>query len=123
MDLRATNGRFAAAQDFYVDSYALTEFASGLTSFPTSIEGEVRLELGVPSGDWAYYILLRAFLYDRTGHAALGVVVDNHMKNPFGQQSSFQILCEVAAINRLGVELGEWAKDPTSCFVWTPKSP
>ena len=120
VDLRATDGDFAARQDFYVNPRTLAEFAVGLSSFPKAMGDEVRFEIGAPTGKWAYHVLMRAYLYDAAGHSALEFVVNNRGAPPVRRQSSFHIVCEAAAINRLGAEFQSWLPEPTIPFVWRP---
>jgi hypothetical protein len=123
VDLYATNGYFAARQDFYVNPQMLADFATGLTSFPKALGDEIRFELGALTGNWAYYVLLHAYHYDMAGHSALELFVDKRGAAPYRQQSNFHIICEAAATNRLGTDLQEWISVPNLRLIWTPKGP
>jgi hypothetical protein len=118
--LEASNGSFSATQRFYEDPESLASFAKELSSFPTQPSREVRFELGSLQENWAYYILLRAYLYDRVGHAAIEIAVDNREAADRAARASFHIRCEVAAINRLGKALQNWVANPSEGLVWTP---
>ena len=116
--LRASNGEFAGALEFYTDAEELSEFGRRLADFPHGPSDEVRFSLGSRDGNWAYYILLRAFLVDRAGHAALEFTADNRQAASDHAQSSFFISCEVAAINRLGQQLRGWLSRPDEPLSW-----
>ena len=116
----ASNGSFAANQRFYADTESLALFGKELTSFPTQPSREARFELGSLQENWAYYVLMRAYLYDRVGHAAIEIAVDNREHGERAARANFHIHCEVAAINRLGKAIQTWVANPTEGFVWTP---
>jgi hypothetical protein len=123
VDLRATNGDFTARQDFYLNPQTLAEFAVGLGSFPKALGDEVRFEIGAPTGNWVCHVLMRAYLYDAAGHSALEFVINNRGAPPVRRQSSFHIVCEAAAINRLGAELQSWLTKTTTPFIWEVRPP
>src|SRR5262249_25973290 len=79
--LRSSNAVFAGALEFYTDTEELAEFGRRLAAFPSGPDDEVRFSLGSREGDWAYYLLLRAFLVDRAGQAALEFAADNRRAN------------------------------------------
>jgi hypothetical protein len=87
--VHASDGPFAAALEFYTDVEELEEFARRLTAFPRDPGDEARFELGSRDGHWAYYLLLRAFLYDRAGHAVLEFAADNRESSLRHAQASF----------------------------------
>jgi hypothetical protein len=116
--LQACNGGFAGALEFYTDAEGLAEFARRLAAFPSGPDDEVRFSLGSRDGNWAYYLLLRAFLVDRAGHAALEFAADNCRVTPDHAQASFFIPCEVAAINRLGRQLRGWLSRSDEPLLW-----
>jgi len=116
--IRAGNGEFAGALEFYTDAEELGEFGCRLAAFPSGPGDEARFALGSPDGNWAYYLLLRAFLVDRAGHAALEFAADNRQASPGHAQASFFIPCEIAAINRLGRQLRAWLNRSDESLSW-----
>ncbi len=117
--IRACNGHFAGDQEFYIYAMELGEFGRRLAVFPSGPDDEACLVQGSRDGNWAYYLLLRAFLIDRAGHAALEFAFDNRQPTPDHAQASFFIPCEVAAINRLGQGLGAWLGNSRMSLSWT----
>lgn len=122
VEVCASNGTYSAAQDFYVYPADLADFGLRLVTFPSDIRDEVRYELGSRTEDWAYYLLMRAFLYDSVGHAALDFAVDNRRIIPGNAQASFSITCEVAALNRLGEQLQAWTFHSEEPLNWNPRN-
>ncbi|HJW40336.1 MAG TPA: hypothetical protein VJ476_03800 [Rhizomicrobium sp.] len=114
----ATDGRFAATQEFYSNIERFTEFGRALTAFPRSIDSEEAFENGSPDSGISDYLLVRAYLRDGLGHGAIEIVTDNGRSNPYRAKAAFNLHCEVAAINRLGVELKSWATNPSAPLVW-----
>jgi hypothetical protein len=118
--VRTSNSEFCAALDVYVHSDKLAELGRQLSAFPTSVDAEVRLEIGDRQDPWAYHLLLRTFLYDRAGHAAVEVRMDNRRKDYRHAAAHFSIPCEVASLNRLGQSLFAWIRQPDEPLAWTP---
>ena len=116
--IRASDGEFAGGLEFYTAPQELSEFGRRLAAFPIGPGDEARLELGARDGDWAYYLLLRAFLVDLAGHAALEFAADNREASPNRAEASFFNSCEVAAINRLGRQLQSWLDRSDKPLSW-----
>jgi hypothetical protein len=108
VEVCASGGTYSAAQEFYV--------------YPTDIGDEVRYEIGGRTENWAHYLLLRAFIYDSVGHAALEFAADNRCGVPGHAQARFFICCEVAALNRLGKQLQTWTLDSDEPLNWNPRN-
>jgi hypothetical protein len=106
--IRAGNGELTGALEFYTDAEALGKFGDQLADFPSGPGDEARFELGSRDGNRTSYLLLRAFLMDRAGHAALEFVADNRAAPPHHGEASFLMPCEVEAINRLGRQIRAW---------------
>jgi hypothetical protein len=122
VELRASNGRLAVEQEFYATREHFEPLVSGLRRFGETTSDEALLEFGEDSENWAYFIQLRAFIYFPTGNAALEIVAVNRSGDPYGQRANFFILTEVAALNRLGDELGRWLESPWNSFCWPESS-
>jgi hypothetical protein len=120
LELRASNGRSAATQDFYCLLDALEEFGRELTTFPSSVTSETSLEAGQRDPRWAHHVLLRAYVYDSRGHTALEVELADRAVRPYGQEVRFSIVCEAASLNRLGKELLAWCRDREHVLEWHP---
>jgi hypothetical protein len=76
------------------------------------------VELGGKSGKWAHFVLIRAFLFDSVGHAAIEFAVSNNSTPPYSAQTSFFIRSEVASINYLGQQLRAWVISHDSPLIW-----
>ena len=96
IEFSASNARFAGGGDFYADPEQLTEFGSQLGAWPKHAKDEVCFELGSRAKGWPYYLLLRAYMYDAVGHAALGICFETNGIPPHAAQADFSIRCEVA---------------------------
>jgi hypothetical protein len=117
-ELEASNGLFAGTLEFYAAIDDIDSFAMRLIAFPGNARHEVCFELGAPGGNWACHLLLRAFLRDTAGHAALEVKMSSSGNASVNASASFPIVCEVAAINRLGSQLHEWCRGSEDAFLW-----
>ena len=116
--LQTNNGEFSSALAFYVDKGTFKSFAKQLAEFPVGKEEEVRFEIGSRDGNWAYYLLLRAITYDRSGHIAIQVEVDNRQEGHRHSQASFFISCEAASVNQLGRRISAWLEKSDEPLVW-----
>jgi len=124
VQLHAFNGGIATTIDFYTQREDLESFASALGSFSGCIHDDVSFEIGSDRGRWAYHIHLRAYAFDSVGHSALEVLTDNRTQPPGYARVHFSIRCEVASLNRLGKELGEWLKhSEEEPFLWDTRNP
>jgi hypothetical protein len=122
VEVCASNGSFSGAQDFYTDPEDLETLGSDLCKFPKSIQDEVRFELGDKTDKWTYFVLVRAFLFDSVGHAAIEFAVSNNSTSPYSAQTSFFIHSEVASINYLGQQLQAWVISHNSPLIWLPSA-
>ncbi|MBE9159588.1 hypothetical protein IQ265_22535 [Nodosilinea sp. LEGE 06152] len=120
VEISASNGYFSGVQDFYTYPENLDALGADFYKFPQSIQDEVRFELGDRTGKWAYFVLVRAFLFDSVGHAAIEFAVDNNAMSIDHAQTSFFIRTEVAAINNLGQQLRAWVVAPDKPLTWSP---
>jgi hypothetical protein len=123
VEISASNGYFSGVQDFYTYPEDLNTLSHGFCKFPRNIQDEVRLELGDRAGNWAYFLLVRAFLFDSVGHAALEFAADNMAPPPAHAQANFFIRTEVAAINYLGQQLRSWVISNDEPLIWLPNTP
>lgn len=114
--LSISNEGFTAEQDSYVDDEQWLDFGKSLQSFPQSLDHEVIFENGTPDPRYYNYILLRAFVYDGVGHAALEVRMENHSAPPYTASAHFHILSDAAVWNHLGRLLESWAQSKESEF-------
>lgn len=115
-----SDGRYAAAQDSYLDDSQWLEFARNLQSFPGDLASEVIFGGVYPEA--AYYIFLRAFIFDEVGHAALEIRIARNGDEVLTAKSHFSIRCEVATLNRLGSELQRWIESGDNEFEFRAKS-
>ncbi|MFN0020472.1 MAG: hypothetical protein ACKVP0_19620 [Pirellulaceae bacterium] len=116
--LQAHNGEFGSMLEFYVDAATIKLFGMQLAEFPFGKMEEVRFEIGSREGNFAYYLLLRAMTYDRSGHIALQVEVDNRQEGHRHSQASFFIPCEAASLNQFGRRISAWLEKSGEPLVW-----
>jgi hypothetical protein len=100
----------------YVEEFK--EFGQKLLDFPKSITDTVSFQLGEDNMKWAYYMLLKAFCHDGSGHTALRVIVDNLIMSAHGYRTEFSIFAEAAALNTLGHLLINWNPILTQELYW-----
>lgn len=117
--IEISNGIISASQDFYGYADIFTEFASGLLSFPKTINDKVKYELGEVGERWAYYILLDVFCYETNGHSAIHVILDNNGKRPYTNKSEFYITTVPASLNKFGQLLKDWNPITEKEIKWT----
>ena len=120
VEISASNGYFSGVQDFYTYPEDLDALGVGFYKFPQSIQDEVQFELGDRTGKWAHFVLVRAFLFDSVGHAAIEFAVDNNATPPNHAQTSFFIRTEVSAINNLGQQIRSWIVAYDVPLIWLP---
>ncbi len=108
--IEVSNSRQSAFIDIYVDVESLKAFADLLESFPRHISDVALFELGSerPEDRFAYYVRIRAFIFNSLGRSALHIRFNNNRDLPYRELSEFCIECEAAAINRLGALLREF---------------
>ena len=114
----ASNNRSKVIIDFYgfVDDFKT--IGKQLSTFPKNISDTAVFEVGEDNRRFAYYILLKAFCYDQSGHSAIKIIVDNMSDTPKGYRSEFSILSEPASINLLGQYLLNWNPKMTKEVIW-----
>jgi hypothetical protein len=117
--IEISNGTISASQDFYGYADIFTEFASGLLSFPKTINDKIKYELGEVGERWAYYILLDVFCYETNGHSAIHVILDNNAKRPYTNKSEFYITTVPASLNKFGQLLMDWNPITEKEIIWT----
>lgn len=117
--IEATNGINSAAIDFYGYADNFIAFATGLLSFPKTITDNVKYELGEIGEHWAYYILLDVFCYEKNGHSAIHVIIDNNGKEPYTNRSEFYIKTVPASLNKFGQLLIDWNPMTEKEIRWT----
>ena len=119
--LDASNGEFAGSLLFYIDDTSLLDFARQLSGFPTSVNDEVYFRLGSREGNWAYYLSLRAYVFDRSGHTALEIEIDNREPGHYHSRAAFAMSCEAAALDELGRRITAWVEQSADPLVWRPR--
>jgi hypothetical protein len=110
VELAASDGDFSVRQEFYANVADIVAFGTALQAFPRGVDDEAILEAGRKDPAWAHWVALRAYLYDRTGHAGVTVDVGNNAKEPYRREARFTIRCEVASLNRLGQAVVAWMR-------------
>jgi hypothetical protein len=109
--IKANNEHCAASLEFYGTPKEFFEFGAELVNFPKDINHEVHYPpLGTYDENitYAYYLTIKAFCYDPSGHAALEINLINTGSVPYSYEASFYIQTDVASLNRLGKKLIHW---------------
>ena len=106
--VRASNGVYVAAQEFYGYPADIERFGRALAGFPRNRADEAHFEAGRPDLGWAHWLLLRAYLVDAAGRAAMLFQSRDGAEDPWRGEARFTIHCEVASLNRLGAALIAW---------------
>lgn len=120
IELCASNGLFMGTQEFYAHKEDLVAFGKQLERFPVNIKDEAMFKQGGLPKNWFYFLLIRAFLFDSLGHAAIETSTSNNSVSPYVAQVRFFIRTEVAAINTLGQLIQEWTADTGTPLMWVP---
>ena len=114
--IKANNTNCAASLEFYGTPEEFKEFADELVDFPKTIDQEVhypprsRYDSSV---NYAYWLTIKVFCYDPSGHVALEISIGNKEVQPWNYQSRFCIQTDAATLNRFGQRLRGW--DAKSC--------
>ena len=110
--IRAADAAYRVEQEFYTYPSELLELANRLCSFPVDRADEVHFEMGAKDANWAHWVLLRVFLADTAGHAAVTIDVGNNGDELRRRSARFTIGCDVASLNQLGQDLRRWVDKP-----------
>jgi hypothetical protein len=101
----------------YLDLFE--QFGLKLATFPQNLADTVEIEIGqMQPGFSQSYLLLKAYVYDANGHAALKIVVHNNECEPQMQRVEFSIPADIASLNKLGNLLKSWLPQENSELVW-----
>ena len=116
-----TNEFASSFFEFYGYSDTFQEFATGLIKFPKSITDIVLFEAGGNNKKWAYYMQLNVFCYEKNGHTAIQIIIDNHRQSPDTIKTEFYIKTVPASINNLGKQLISWDPKTEKELLWISK--
>jgi hypothetical protein len=116
IQLTAEHGERALSQDFHAYAEDLREFGTKLEAFPSSVKDEVLFECGANDPKQYCWVRLRAYVYDRAGHSALELLVQNNSEPPVLASAVFSVKLEAATLNRLGQELAAWSRSKQGDF-------
>jgi hypothetical protein len=109
--IRANNDKCSASLEFYGTTEEFADFGEELIDFPKNINQQVHYP---PRGSYdpnvayAYFLTIKAFCYDPSGHAALEVVIDTNGSRVYDYQARFCIEADVATLNKFGQRLKNW---------------
>lgn len=120
---RLSNGSLVGDAEIYVDAQRVEEWGCALSDFPKHQDHVYLWEVGSERAEdrWAYYMRLRCFLTDSTGHCALHIRFNNNRPLPEKEIFEFCIPAEPAALNRLGAGLLTFARLEHEVLLWTPE--
>jgi hypothetical protein len=111
--LDVSDGEYRITQEFYTHPSDLVDLANRCRAFPQHRHDEVVFKLGSNDACWAYWVFLRAFLFDTAGHAAISIDVGTNGDELRRRFATFAIACDVASVNRFGMDLREWIEEPS----------
>lgn len=123
LEIRASNGTFSGATDFYVDASEVRAMGVALTRFPSRAGDEFVYEYGSgdPADRFYRYFRMRAYTLDRAGHCALQLAMNLNESEPGEGACRFSIHpLEAAALNRLGALLVRFAELRHLELQWCP---
>jgi hypothetical protein len=109
-EVTASNREYLVRQQFYAYLDDIQEFGNVLKDFPLTTKDEVRFSIGARDPAQAHWLLLKAYIYDSTGHAGLLFECCDNTIDPWRQEARFTIRCEAASLNRLGKALVDWVR-------------
>lgn len=110
--IRAADAAYRVEQEFYAYPSELVELANRLSDFPVHRADEVRFEVGAKDSSSAHWVLLRVFVVDAAGHAAVTIDVGDNGDELRRRSARFTIGCDVASLNQLGQDLRRWIEKP-----------
>jgi hypothetical protein len=112
------NDIVASSLEFYGYSDTFKVFADSLLLFPKLITDTILFQVGEDDKKWAYYMLLKVFCYERNGHTAIQIILDNHQQSPDTIKTEFYIKTVPASINNLGKLLFHWDPKIEKELIW-----
>src|SRR5262245_1765936 len=104
VEMRASTPWYFVEHEFYAYPSQLVELADRRSAFPVDRADEVLFQVGSRDPGWAHWVLLRVFLVDVAGHAAVTVDVGNNGDELRTRSARFTIGCDVASLNQLRSE-------------------
>lgn len=114
-----SNGNASTSLEFWGYEDNFRGFGAGLIDFPSAPADIVTYELGEDAkGKFAYYMLLSAACFDKSGRSAIKVVIDNHGDLPEHQRCEFYIESMPSELNRLGEKILNWSPKTEKEFTW-----
>jgi hypothetical protein len=119
--MEVSNGIQSSEMEFYINTESLVEFADALEAFPKQKDHVFLWEIGseTPEDRWAYYLRLRAFTLNSTGHCAIQIRWNNNESLPDRVVTDFCIKAEAGQINRLGELFRKFAKLEHQILEWS----
>jgi hypothetical protein len=104
LEIRAGNGTFSGATDFFIDTAELRNLGEGLRRFPRRAPDEIVYQYGSedPADRRHRYFRLRAYTIDAVGHCALQLAMNLNAREPGEGACRFSIPAEAAELNHLG---------------------
>ncbi len=117
--ITVSNGLASSFLEFYGEIQEFKSFGRKLSMFPENSEDIVKYELGDPKENWAYYLSIKVFCFEPTGHSAIEIKIDNKSKVPELIVTKFYLKSLPSAINRFGISLDSWDLYQNPIFEWT----
>lgn len=122
VNVRASNGAFGGAMDFYCSVDTLLDIGARLAEFPARVPDEYIFEHG--SADRGArstrHFVMRAFTVDRGGQCALHFAMDLNEEPPEEGRAAFSIRMSPQQIARVGSLIRWLHGHPSGWFRWTP---
>jgi len=118
----AGNGRKSWGEAYcYPETF--TEFGRALIDFPISTSHEVKFEPGSADPSDADRLVLRAFVYDGSGHCAVEFKAVCRGDPISFSSVQFAVPTEAASLNEMGRKIVTWAASPTEPFTFEGAGP
>jgi hypothetical protein len=112
----ANNGGFQGKVQWYCNPDDLKNIGEALSPFPNKIPDEYIFDVDT---NWSH-LSIKAYNFDRSGHCALQIYINNNKKNPDEGECRFSIVVEAWAIHRLGELLKKFSTLKYSYLKWSP---
>ncbi|EDM43503.1 hypothetical protein SCB49_00600 [unidentified eubacterium SCB49] len=118
----ANNEVCSAEVEFYGYDDSFKDFAEKLSNFPNKTNDKVKFEYGQKDDKYYSYLMLELHCFDPNGKSAIEVDLCNNGNTISRYEAKFQIIAEIASINKLGQSLKLWNPIKDSQFEWKPFS-
>lgn len=119
-DLANRNTRLCV--ELYQSRESLLEIANGVRRFCEDRSSyEFQIDSADPERNSGYVFHWRLYALDGLGNSCIYVRYTNHRPQPYRQAAEFSIQTDRAAIEALGIQLGEFCRSPDQSVDWSER--